>query len=676
MKAAATALILSPWPAAAADPLNTVVTMLSDLQAKTDKAGKESAAEYSEFAEWCTDRTRQLGFEIKTGTSQVEELTAAVGAEESTIESLSTKIDELAGDISANQDKLDKATAIRKKEQKDFGAEEKELVETIDMLTRAASILERNMQGGASMVQLKNANSVAQALTVMLQASLIDTNDATKLSAFVQSAQSSDEDDSEAGAPAAAGYESKTGGLVDTIQDLQDKAEAQLADVRKTEATALNNFELLKQSLDDEIKFGKKDMDRAKKGRAGSAEKKSVAEGDLQATSKELGEDKKAKETVRQDCLERAEAQEAEQKSRSEELKALGAAKKVILEIRDGGDKAESFLQLSRARTSTMVSSARGNAVRIVRGLGMKYHSSALMQLASRMNGVTQISGGADPFAKVKGMISDMLSKLEAAAEADATKKAYCDKEMSETKAKKDDKTDDVTELTTKIEQAKAKSSKLKEEVAALEADLSKLTKAQAEMDKIRQEEKTIYEDHKAGAETAIAGIQKAIKVLSDYYGQGEKAHDAGDGAAAGIIGLLESTESSTSKFLAEINADEEAAAAEYNTVSKENEIEKTTMEQDVKYKVKESKELDKSSAEMGTDLTSVKDQLAAVVEYLTKIEQECVAKAESYEVRAERRANELAGLKQALQILEEESALVQRSTSHRTLRGVQRHVK
>ena len=36
-------------------------------------------------------------------------------------------------------------------------------------------------------------------------------------------------------------------------------------------------------------------------------------------------------------------------------------------------------------------------------------------------------------FAKVKGLISDVVAKLEAEAEADATEKALCDKELAET---------------------------------------------------------------------------------------------------------------------------------------------------------------------------------------------------------------------------------------------------
>merc|ERR1719497_302463 len=104
--------------------------------------------------------------------------------------------------------------------------------------------------------------------------------------------------------------------------------------------------------------------------------------------------------------------------------------------------------------------------------------------------------------------------------------------------------------------------------------------------------------------------------------------------------------------------------------MTQENEIEKTTKEQDVKYKTKESKQLDKDAAELSADRKGVKEELDAVLEYLSKIEEECIAKAETYEERKERREAEIAGLKEALEILESETALVQRGVIKRTLRG------
>merc|ERR1711972_101317 len=131
----------------------------------------------------------------------------------------------------------------------------------------------------------------------------------------------------------------------------------------------------------------------------------------------------------------------------------------------------------------------------------------------------------------------------------------------------------------------------------------------------------------------------------------------------------IEVCESDFSKNLAEITSEEESAAAEHEAVTKENEIDKAAKEQDVKYKVKESKELDKTAAELTSDRTGVQAELDAVLEYLKRIEDECIAKAETYEDRKAKREAEIAGLKEALETLESETALVQRHASRRNLR-------
>merc|ERR1719217_1556932 len=230
---------------------------------------------------------------------------------------------------------------------------------------------------------------------------------------------------------------------------------------------------------------------------------------------------------------------------------------------------------------------------------------------------------GEDPFSKVKSLIQDLIEKLLKEAEEDATEKAFCDKEMSETETKKADKEAAIEKLSTQIDSQNAKSAKLKEEVATLEKELSELAKAQAEMDKIRAEEKAVFDKNSAEMEKGIKGVKLALKVLNDYYAK-DAAHSSSGGAGSGIIGLLEVCESDFTKGLAEMTSAEETAVNEYDRTSKENEIAKATKEQDVKYKTKEAKGLDKDTAEATADKSGVQEELDAVLEYYKGIKERC----------------------------------------------------
>merc|ERR1719272_677689 len=170
--------------------------------------------------------------------------------------------------------------------------------------------------------------------------------------------------------------------------------------------------------------------------------------------------------------------------------------------------------------------------------------------------------------------------------------------------------------------------------------------------------------------EKGVEGIKLALKVLRDYYAKGAflqaSTHtDKADGAGAGIIGMLEVIESDFSKGLAEMISIEDTAAVNYDRMTKENEISKTTKEQDVKYKGKTAKSLDKTVAETSSDKEGLQTELDAVLDYWAKIKEQCIAKPEPYEERKKRREAEIAGLKEALSILEG-VALLERDVTHR----------
>merc|ERR1712242_189882 len=197
----------------------------------------------------------------------------------------------------------------------------------------------------------------------------------------------------------------------------------------------------------------------------------------------------------------------------------------------------------------------------------------------------------------------------------------------------------------------------------------------QAEMDKIRMEERANYAKAKTELEAGIAGVQKALGVLRDYYGSGAsmiqagsdmksmmqqpampEKHSKASGAGSGIIGILEVCESDFAKNLAAESSEEDDAEAAYEKKTQENKVTKTLKEQDVKYSTQEFQTLDKEIAELSADRETTSAELSAVLDYYSKIKARCIAKPETYEARKARREAEIQGLKVALAILEDET--------------------
>jgi len=509
----------------------------------------------------------------------------------------------------------------------------------------------------------------------------VASSDEKKLTALVQSSHQDDDDDDDAGAPEPAAYKSQSGSIIDILSDMKEKSETELEDARKGESAAAHNFAMLKQSLEDQMSADTKDLNNAKSTKTSAAETKSVAEGDLELSTKDLADGKAALARVGGDCMTAAASHEASQKSRSEELDAIGIAKKAIEDSTNGASKQQySFVQIdSFSHTHSHSDLVHLEVVTLVKNLAAKQHSVALNQLADRIKAVLRYgaSTGEDPFGKIKSLISDMITKLESEGDAEATEKAYCDEEMAKTTGKKEELTTNVERLATKIDKASATSTKLKEDVAELQSELSTLAKLTYEMDTARRDEKKAFIAAKADLEAGIGGVQKALEVLRDYYNSASflqqpsppAGHSAAGGAGGGIIGMLEVVESDFSKTLSKITLEEDTAVATYEERTQENKVTKSLKEQDVKYKTAESKSLDKKIADHGSDKAGLDTELAAVLEYDKVVTARCVAKPEAYEERTKRREAEISGLKQALQILETEAAFVQRNGKGRARR-------
>merc|ERR1712127_759133 len=195
----------------------------------------------------------------------------------------------------------------------------------------------------------------------------------------------------------------------------------------------------------------------------------------------------------------------------------------------------------------------------------------------------------------------------------------------------------------------------------------------------------------KADLELGLSGVRKALTTLRDYYRgaasliqasadpaafmqrmrqpAAPELHSKAGGAGGSIIDILEVVESDFATNMAKEEAEEADAQSEYEKVSQENAVTKTLKDQDVKYRAQEAKSQDATVAEYSGDRETTSAELSAVLDYYGKIKDRCIAKPETYAERARRRQAEIAGLTEALSILEDETAFVQRK-SHGTFRG------
>jgi len=663
------------------------------LYAKVASEGETEQKAFVEYTNWCDDAASNKRNEIKTGEARKGDLEASIGKLTSDIVVSEGKIEELVASIATQTKDQTDATAIRKKEASEFAANEAELMDSIDTLGRAISIISKEMSknpAAFTQVDTSSFKNLMQGLTAVMDAASFSAASQQRLTSLVQAHQASESEEDPMGAPAAAVYKSHSTDILDLLEDLKEKAEEELAALRKAETNTKQNFEMLEQSLTDANANDNKDMADEKAAKEAAEEEKASDTKDLEMTVKALADANSVLASVKSDCMQVAADHEATVAGRNAELKAIADAKKILEDTTSGAvTQSYSFAQLSssRAQMRTSVDLKKAEVITAVQQLARKYHSSALAQLASRMQAVVRLgaAAGEDPFVKVKSLITDLIAKLEAEASASAEEKAYCDDQIAKTEEKKSELEEDISALIAKIDKAVATSASLKADVKELQGELAALAKLQAEMDSIRSEQNAAYTKAKADLTLGLKGIRDALSVLRTYYGgaasmlQGgaddwqpakPALHSAATGAGGSIVGILEVVESDFAKNLALEESEEADAQAEYDKTTQENKVTKTMKSQDVVYKTKEFKSLDKSVADMTSDRAGKDTQLKAVLEYYAQVKDRCIAKPESYEERKARREAEIAGLQQALSILESETALVQLRTKRRGSRA------
>eukprot|EP00397_Hematodinium_sp_SG-2012_P013167 GEMP01013361.1.p1 GENE.GEMP01013361.1~~GEMP01013361.1.p1 ORF type:complete len:684 (+),score=217.54 GEMP01013361.1:36-2054(+) len=660
---------------ASTSPISKVLELLETLEARVKYDGEKEQKQYAEYADWCDNESRDKRYAIEQGQAQSDELQATIEKASADVSTQSARVNDVTKVISSNEGDLTAAHQIREAEHKDFLAEETELVDTVDTLIRAQSVLSKHLSGSLLQSIPKVMDKLRPALTALLNAAIFSTQDTRQLKAFMQ-AQSGDDDDSGPGFmnPTAKAYEGHSGSLLDTLSNMQEKAEGMLAEARRTEMNAKHNFELLAQSLDQEIKVDAKTLSTDKKIMAEAQQIKANAEGDIAVTDKGLAEDRKYLQDLEVNCKQRASDEELSQKSRSEELHAIAEAKRIISESTGGATTRQYTLVQVKASTGTPAEVYDKVADRI-KHLGREHNNYQMTQLASQIRTVESMS--ADPFTKVKDLIQNMITRLIVEAAEEADHKAFCDKEIAASSAKRDEHQASVDKLSIRVEKNTALINKLKEEVALLRNELSELSASEGKLIKMRQGEHEEFVKARGDFKQGLEGVRRAVALLRDYYNKaallqqpevgvhGKATQDSG-----GIIGLLEVVETDFGRSLAEAEAEEDQAVNTYEKTMQDIKVSKATKTQEAEYKEQESARVANVLAEAQNDRSGVQVELDAVMEYLGKLRPQCTTQPVSYEERKQRREQEITGLKDALEILENETA----GTSFLAVRVIKRH--
>lgn len=642
----------------AVTPIQKVLEMMDGMLQKAKQEKQEEIVRFTKFQEFCDQTKSEKERDIQAAADKITQLDADITKNEADADNLREEIAGLNKDVDTWSGEVQKSTAIRKSENKEYTETHLDYSESIDALERAVQTLKkREKDVPQSLVQLQKVTELKRMPT---QAKHV-------LASFLQSAASASD-----GAPEANAYEFQSTSVVDMLEKLRIRFQDERLVLEKEEMNKKAAFQQMLQKLTDDINYAKKQVSEKSQAKAQAEEDAATAKGDLAETKASKAEDETYLRDSLAGCAQKSKDYEARQVTRSEEIEAIQKAIEIISspDVSGAGDKHLPGLLQERKRSSVLAQLRRGDqsakekAVSLLLQASQEAKSDLLAMVANRV--------GEDPFAKVKKMIKDLIVKLMNEANDEADHKGFCDKELATNKATRDEKSAEVEQLTAQIDELTSKNAKLTQDIADLNQAVTELNAAVKKATEARITEKTANSATLADAKAASSAVTRAITVLKQYYAKAAKntafvqkkgweddapetfdsPYKGQQAESGGVMGMLEVIQSDFARLEAETSSAEDEAQREHDTFLADSAQDKEVKEKEARHKGFDKVRTERALNQAGKDLKATQAELDAALEYFDKLKPQCIDTGLSYEERVAKRKAEIQSLQEALKVL------------------------
>jgi len=648
-------------------PVQKVVTLMEEMVEKGQSEIESEKTQFAEYVKFCEETTSEKKTAIEEADARIESLTASIDKASSDVDQLTTEIAELDNIIASTSAEKANATTIRQKEAADYSATLTDYVDSITAMGKALTALKeqpKTRPQTTSLVQLSD----------LYQARKLSPSEASKyLDAFLtgHTAGKTESLLSEALlAQPESGYEFQSNGVIEMLEKLEVQFKEEKNSLKMEEQKKKTAFQSLVTGLDSENTDATQSKQSKLKEKASISEQKAKDESELADTTSTRKEDAKYKKDLEMSWEERAAEFKSRQKLRTEELEALGKAIDIISGDAVTGSAGKHLPGLLQSGTAMAVVSVNRSlrtpsfrkVADFLQEKAAALHSQELAALAMRLQ--------ADPIDKVKEMIENMITRMEKDAAAEATKKAWCQEELSENEEARETKNDEIEGL--EADEAKLKSSlqQLAADLQALNQQVKDMNAAMTEATSIRQKEKEENTVAIKDAKAAQAAVAEALSVLNEFYAKAgqataliqvqakagpqpfEKPYTGMGSESGGVLGMIEVIQSDFARLEAETTAAEQSAAKEYESFMDDSKLDLASKEKDISHKSSRKESETQALTSVGTDLANVKKELSAVMKTYEELKPQCADESASYEERKAKRDAEIKSLEEALQAL------------------------
>merc|ERR1719223_2239390 len=407
------------------------------MSTKAKQEKKDEEVEFAKFKQFCADGKPSLKKKIAKAGETIESLQAEIGKLQADVKTLAGEIGGLQANVVTFEADKKESTAQREKDHAAFVEESTDYGESVDALERAILVLQERDHDiqGTSLLQLTSNDKLP------VQARSI-------ISAFLGMGGSEGFEPPEAKA-----YEAQSGGIIEMLKKLKDEFRAKLGQCQKEEMNSKHAYNMVQQDLIDSIENSNKDVEEKTAEKESKIEKAAMNKKELAATKEVKAADEETLKNLDVECKQKALSFEEKQQLRADEIEAIAKAMEILSDGRV--EAGHQHIDLVQSGTSFVQDNSRNTFLGQSEGIHRRlreFLANEAQRLHSKNLGLLSEKVGADPFAKVKKLIDDMITRLLEEANADAEKEGWCDTEMGKSKVTRNKLSEEIDGLDAAIE--------------------------------------------------------------------------------------------------------------------------------------------------------------------------------------------------------------------------------
>jgi len=490
-------------------PVMKVVRMLEDTLAELNKELEDDKAVYEMLTCWCETNEKEKTKAIAEGEATAAALEADMGEFLAKMKEIKEHLAQTKAAYNDKWESLKKAKSMRMTENKEFHANEVDLMEAIKAAADAITVLSKHHPELAQLREVAQLLQRSKVPELVLSKDALSGERAELLRSFLKQASTAT---SFLAIPGFQSYAPQSGQIFGILKQMKETFEKDLAAAQGEEGKAVSEHAELQAASEEELAAGKKLWMQLEAEFAEFGEKHAAAFKEYEDTLAQLALDREFLADLKKKCAASDEEFQARTKSRLEEIAAVEDTIKYLNsdEAYDVFDKTVNTAFVQTVSVSKAETAMRQEAVTVLKRAASHALTPAIALLAVHVQ--------LDAFTKVIAEIDRLVAELKVQMSDEVAHRDWCIDELNKNERETSAANDKRDNLVAKIEDLTSTIKTLTETIESHTATIAETQEQMKRASAVREGENTDYQQTMVDQRLTQMILRKALDRMKAVY--------------------------------------------------------------------------------------------------------------------------------------------------------------